>query len=236
MFLEVKGREGKLLEGIALQASRSLKYCPYAMARKKSEVARVAIGYTVLPMTKEALGRLAVGGVSAGEIIDRAVAQYKRDGGGLSLTFDVGRLLEWMDEPKRAPAGQVFTVGDERAVAYRYELAVLAKAGTAWDTSPYAETRMKQLCAEWNLSQKDVLDLVLETFSAKTGDASEPVTIIPDVAHGLQPRPGEVPCHCDHCGKDFTAARRGNLCGVCAEKGHAGDQRDCPGCGLGMSI
>lgn len=120
---------------------------------------------------------------------------------------------------------------------------VAAEPVNRMPASPYAETRLRQLSAEWNLEPRMMLDLVFEIFGQVSGSgqagealaspAADPLTVPPSPA-GLQT--GEVPCRCEHCGNDFTAGRRMTLCVECFRGGHRGDVRDCGSCGTGFAL
>lgn len=48
-----------------------------------------------------------------------------------TVPFDAARVIAWIDDPNRKPANVAFTAGDERQIAYRFEMASAAAPAIA---------------------------------------------------------------------------------------------------------
>ena len=200
------GKSARRLLYKVLVRAADLLYSAWAMSKVQFNCRLDEVVADEIKNESERLTGLERRKVSQAELVEKA---WRARG----VSCDGQRVIEWLEDDERRPAGQAFTAGVERQVAYRCE----------------------------DLFQRiDELEKFVGSMNGGEVPDGEPVTRFPDggdqaarVAAGAEimqrATSSAVPStlgsqnHCVHCGKDFPraeGAKPTSRCKECAVDGH----------------
>jgi hypothetical protein len=198
--------------------------------------------YEVLPATKAAVERMAAASkVSAGEVIDRAVALYA--GGGKAAGLLEARVVyDSQVFEKRAAGAQVVVAESALASGERlspYLKAVAQRMGERLGIEPMLALDTIAGWFEDVFEDREAVGMA-EAVAGEVvgiGDAEEA-----QVTSSMEPNTSPEDLGqmwtftCAHCG-EVSAGRKGStMCVVCGQAGHYGDARDCRKCGEAQAL